>query len=65
MLADRGTRLPEAVELAQRAVTIDPGNPSYLDTLGWALFKQGSDLVDERRVDKGFVPLHIHYNIYG
>ena len=41
MLADRGTRLPEAVELAQRAVKIEPDNPSYLDTLGWALFKQG------------------------
>jgi len=41
MLADRGLRLPEAVGLAQRAVKIEPANPSYLDTLGWALFKQG------------------------
>jgi predicted Zn-dependent protease len=41
MLADRGTRLPEAIELAQRAVNAEPGNPAYLDTLGWALFKQG------------------------
>lgn len=41
MLADHGQRLPEAVELAQRALTIEPDNPSYLDTLGWALFKQG------------------------
>ena len=41
MFADRGLRLPEAVELAQRAVKIEPGNPAYLDTLGWALFKQG------------------------
>jgi predicted Zn-dependent protease len=41
MLADRGMRLPEAVELAQRAVKIEPDNPSYLDTLGWALFKHG------------------------
>jgi tetratricopeptide (TPR) repeat protein len=41
MLADRGLRLPEAVELAQRAVKIEPDNPAYLDTLGWALFKSG------------------------
>ena len=25
----------------ERAVKIEPGNPAYLDTLGWALFKQG------------------------
>lgn len=41
MLADRGLRLTEAVDLAQRAVKIEPDNPAYLDTLGWALFKSG------------------------
>jgi tetratricopeptide (TPR) repeat protein len=41
MLAEKGVRLPEAIELAQRAVKIEPTNPSYLDTLGWALFKHG------------------------
>jgi predicted Zn-dependent protease len=41
MFADRSLRLPEAVDLAQRAVKIDPDNPAYLDTLGWALFKSG------------------------
>ena len=50
LLADRTTRLPEAVELAQRAVKIEPDNPSYLDTLGWALFKQG-------KADEADVPL--------
>jgi len=29
------------VDLAERAVKIEPGNPAFLDTLGWALFKQG------------------------
>jgi predicted Zn-dependent protease len=42
MLAEKGLRLPEAVDLAQRAVKIEPGNPAYLDTLGWAFFKQGN-----------------------
>lgn len=41
MLADRGQRLPEAIALIQRALTVDPDNPAYLDSLGWALFKQG------------------------
>jgi tetratricopeptide (TPR) repeat protein len=41
MLADRGDRLPEAIELVQRALKVEPGNPSYLDSLGWAYFKQG------------------------
>ena len=25
----------------ERALKVDPDNPSYLDSLGWALFKQG------------------------
>jgi predicted Zn-dependent protease len=41
MFADRGLRLDEAIELARRAVKVEPDNPAYLDTLGWALFKQG------------------------
>jgi predicted Zn-dependent protease len=50
MLADHNLRLPEAVDLAQRAVKLEPGNPAYLDTLGWALFKQG-------RTDEAAAPL--------
>lgn len=41
MLADRGERLDEAVSLVSRALEIEPGNPSYEDSLGWAYFKQG------------------------
>jgi tetratricopeptide (TPR) repeat protein len=41
MFADRGERLDEAVDLLQQALKIEPGNPSFLDSLGWALFKQG------------------------
>ena len=40
MLAERGDRLEEAVSLVERALAIDPDNGSYLDSLGWALFKQ-------------------------
>jgi tetratricopeptide (TPR) repeat protein len=41
MLADRGQRLPEALELIDRALVIEPGNPAFLDSRGWALFKLG------------------------
>jgi tetratricopeptide (TPR) repeat protein len=40
MLADRGLRLDEATSLIQRALAEDPNNPAYLDSLGWACYKQ-------------------------
>jgi Flp pilus assembly protein TadD len=47
MFADRGRDLEEAVSLIQRALKIDPANPSYLDSLGWAYLHQGHfDLAD-------------------
>jgi len=39
MLAQRGRRLPDSVLYVERAVALDPGNPAYLDSLGFALFK--------------------------
>jgi tetratricopeptide (TPR) repeat protein len=41
MLAERGVRLTEAVTLIERALKVEPDNPAYLDSLAWALFKQG------------------------
>jgi tetratricopeptide (TPR) repeat protein len=48
MLAERGgTGLDEAVGFIQRALKVEPDNPSYLDSLGWAYFQQGKiDLAD-------------------
>ena len=40
MLAERGERLEESVEYIRRALEIEPQNGSYLDSLGWAYFKQ-------------------------
>ena len=40
MLAEQGVRLDEAVALIDRALAEDPGNASYLDSMGWARFKQ-------------------------
>jgi len=40
MLVDRGVRLEEATGYIKRAVELDPFNGAYLDSLGWAYFKQ-------------------------
>ena len=40
MLVDRGVRLEEATDYIRRAVELDPYNGAYLDSLGWAYFKQ-------------------------
>jgi Tfp pilus assembly protein PilF len=40
MLADRGIRLDEATSMIQRAVSAEPNNGAYLDSLGWAYYKQ-------------------------
>jgi tetratricopeptide (TPR) repeat protein len=45
LFAQHNVKLQEAVDFAQRALKTEPGNPAYLDTLGWALFKQGK--IDE------------------
>jgi Flp pilus assembly protein TadD len=52
MLADRGIRLDEAFSLIQRAVNEEPGNGAYLDSLGWAYFKQGKLVEAEENLRK-------------
>ena len=41
MLAERGERLGESVDYIKRALAIDPDNGSYLDSIGWAYYKDG------------------------
>jgi tetratricopeptide (TPR) repeat protein len=40
MLADRGERLDEAVDLVEHALRLDPENGSYMDSLAWAYVRQ-------------------------
>lgn len=48
MLAERGVRLEEAVSLIQKALDLEPQNGAYLDSIGWAYFKQGKyELAEE------------------
>src|SRR5579863_1464797 len=48
MNADRGVKLEESLNYIKQALTFDPNNAAYLDSLGWAYFKLGKyDLADE------------------
>jgi tetratricopeptide (TPR) repeat protein len=41
MNADRGVRLEESLNYIKQALTFEPTNGAYLDSLGWAYFKLG------------------------
>jgi tetratricopeptide (TPR) repeat protein len=48
MNADRGVQLEESLNQIKEAVSLDPTNGAYLDSLGWAYFKLGKyDLAEE------------------
>ncbi|HYP07776.1 MAG TPA: tetratricopeptide repeat protein [Bryobacteraceae bacterium] len=57
MLADRNVRVADALKLIQQAVDLEPNNPAYLDSLGWAYFRLGDLAKAEqylRRAVEGF-----------
>jgi tetratricopeptide (TPR) repeat protein len=48
MNADRNIRLDESLNYIKQAVSLDPTNGAYLDSLGWAYFRLGKfDLAEE------------------
>ncbi len=47
MLVEDGTQLDEAITMIRQALVAEPDNGSYLDSLGWAFYKQGK--LDEAR----------------
>jgi tetratricopeptide (TPR) repeat protein len=48
MNADRGVQLEDSLNYIKQAVTLEPTNGAYLDSLGWAYFKLGKyDLAEE------------------
>ncbi len=52
MLADRGTRLNEALSMIQKAIKLDPQNYANLDSLGWTYFKMGQYALAENNLTK-------------
>jgi tetratricopeptide (TPR) repeat protein len=47
---DRGLHLHRGLAMVQRAVATDPGNLSYRDSLGWALFRLGQHAAAEKEL---------------
>ena len=48
LLALRGDRLDEAIELVRKALVAEPDNGAFLDSLGWAYYRKG-DLGEAER----------------
>ena len=65
-LLERDDRLEEAFGLIQQAVKVDPTNPSYLDSLGWAYYRLGKfteaekNLKEALRIDSSSGTIHEH-----
>lgn len=41
MLADRGVQLEDSLRLIEKAVSLDPENAAYIDSLGWVHYRLG------------------------
>jgi len=52
MNADRGVELEEALSYIKEAVSLEPSNGAYLDSLGWAYFKLGKYEMAEENLTK-------------
>ncbi len=52
--AVREKNLKKALTFARRALSIDPGNPDYLDTIGWIYFKLGQIKESKKFLEKAF-----------
>ncbi len=56
-----GRDLEQSVAMGKRATELSPGNPTYLDTYAWALFKSGQ-LAEAKKVMQQAVALDAHDN---
>lgn len=51
-LSERGVELQKAYKMVKKAVDEDPENSSYLDTIGWVLYKMGDYKAAEEYIIK-------------
>ncbi|MFZ0805074.1 MAG: tetratricopeptide repeat protein, partial [Candidatus Sulfotelmatobacter sp.] len=55
MNADRGVKLEESLNYIKQAISLEPNNGSYLDSLGWVYFKLGKYDLAEENLNKAAV----------
>lgn len=53
-LSNQPTRINEAMPLIQKAISLNPENPAYLDTMGWLLFKMGKNQDSIAMLEKAY-----------
>ena len=54
-LSERGERLDEALEMAKKAIAVDPNNSSFLDTIGWIYYKMGDYEKAKENIEKAMI----------
>ena len=54
-LSERGERLDEALEMAKKAIAVDPNNSSFLDTIGWIYYKMGDYEKAKENIEKAMM----------
>ena len=52
ILSDSNTRIEEGLEYCRRALRLAPGNPAYLDSLGWAYYRLGNRQFARHYIDR-------------
>ncbi len=57
MNADRGVKLDESLGMIKQALSFEPNNGAYLDSLGWVYFKLGKYDLAEESLNKAAVHL--------
>jgi tetratricopeptide (TPR) repeat protein len=66
-LADRNIQIERALEMATKAVAIQPDNTSFLDTIGWVYFRLGdykqAEMYIKKAIDKGEVSPVVHEHL--
>jgi tetratricopeptide (TPR) repeat protein len=57
MFAERGVRLEEAIALLNLAISVDPQNSAFFDSLGWAYYQLGQFSEAEQYLGKAIAQM--------
>jgi Tfp pilus assembly protein PilF len=63
-LAERNVNLDRALAMSRKAVDADPGNASYLDTIGWIYYRLGNYKEAERFVKEAIGKGEVNAVVY-